>query len=351
MSTHLFDIDGKPFWRPERLLRLGQLISFGPSLPAWATSRWILAQAMVVLDEPSRGRHRKASEIAIRARGGPRTLKGLSSFDARVKVMDHDWIYRQLVLFELGGLAHFVTRVASPDLLVGADRIDEWRRTPMGGFRLVEKADRHLVFEALGAGDSIEPINLGGATLLEVGDCVIGRAVPIEAGTMWESAPLMVPDEVARRVADEPHGWVGAIEEACREPGPGGKPTISTFCNEFGMLTDVPEPVRLGLARLVAEQGPPRPKDMSLGDLVRDDAKRFVLAAVAGELDEYDLDQDLASPWPPVAASLLEPGVLELVVDALSPSDAAAVATLADRLAGPAADLCRWLALELRQSA
>src|SRR4029079_9573102 len=101
-----------------RMRRLAELVMLRPILPGWATSRWLLAQAAQHLD--STGRGRRALEVAIQARGGPENLRGRDEMDARTKVMDHDWVFRQVHLYELGGLDHFVRRVASPDLLVGA---------------------------------------------------------------------------------------------------------------------------------------------------------------------------------------------------------------------------------------
>lgn len=43
------------FWRPGRVLGLWQIALFGPVLPRWVTSRWVLAQAAHWM-EPSRRR-------------------------------------------------------------------------------------------------------------------------------------------------------------------------------------------------------------------------------------------------------------------------------------------------------
>ena len=350
MSQHPWDVDGKLFWRPERLIRLAQITAFGPMLPGWATSRWILAQAAVVLDTASRGRYLNAMGIALRARAGS-ALTGRDALDARVKVMDHDWVYRQAVLYELGGLEHFVTRVASPDLLVGADRIREWTRTPMGGFRFVGDSPRHLTWERLDTGEEVETINIGSATLLEPGECVIGRRVPIEGGALWESAPLYVPDDVAIRVADDPVGWIDVLTTVAGHARREELPGYTTHRAEFALLTDVPDSVRFAFAGLVADRGPRRSvRQGSPGDQVRDDAKQLVLAAVGGGLDGIG-DETVVSPWPVVAASLLEPGVLELVLEDLSASDTAGLRELEDLLAGPAGELCRLMSSELRESA
>ena len=68
--------------------------------------------------------------------------RGSTHADARAKVIDGDWIFRQLALYELGGLAAFL-RTAPADLVSGADRIREWVAAPMSGFRLISRDSQH----------------------------------------------------------------------------------------------------------------------------------------------------------------------------------------------------------------
>lgn len=337
--------DGKLFWRQERLRRLIQLAALGPILPGWATSRWILAQALQCLDERTRGRGLTALEVAVRTRGGQGALPGVDPVDARCDVMDRDWVYRQVFLYELGGLEHFLRRVATPDLLVGADRIEDWARAPMGAYRLVAESRPLLTWEDLGSGRTVETPNIGSATLLEPGDCAIGRAVPIEEGTMFEAAPLFVPESAADRVVADPAGWLDAVEAACRERDDHDEPVCRTGGHDFALLTDVPLIVRHALQRIVVDWG--SSQDLRDPDRMPKEAAAFIRTAVRGELDR----EDGVSPWPSVAAALLEPRVSDFLLDDLGASDLPAVARLADDLAGPAADVCRWIAGDLRESA
>jgi len=57
------------------------------------------------------------------------------------------------------------------------------------------------------------------------------------------------------------------------------------------------------------------------------------------------------SPWPVVAAALLEPEVFVKVTSDLSPADVPLWLGLAERLAEPASALCRALAEELAAAA
>ena len=94
--------DGKLFWRRERLTRLTQLALLGPVLPPWVRARWILAQALQQWGGATNQRMTRALEVAIAARGGEGALPGIDRADARARVVDGDWIFRQLALYELG---------------------------------------------------------------------------------------------------------------------------------------------------------------------------------------------------------------------------------------------------------
>ena len=166
MSEMPLGPDGKPFWRPWRVRYLTQLAGLGPLLPRWATSRWILAQALQALHEGSRDRTRRALEIAIELRGGEGELPGMDAMDAKCKVMDHDWVYRQVFLYELGGLHDFLRRRASADLVAGADRIREWARAPMGAYRLLDRAADVTTWEDLATGAEIRLANIGSGALV-----------------------------------------------------------------------------------------------------------------------------------------------------------------------------------------
>ncbi|MCW2794892.1 MAG: hypothetical protein JWM79_389, partial [Nocardioides sp.] len=234
MTAH--PLDGK-FWRPWRVRRLVELDFWRPVLPGWATSRWILAQALQHLpDQPgpvASHRVHRALAIAIELRGGPQNLPGVDPDDARCRVIDHDWVYRQLHLYELGGLSHFLDRVAPADLVAGADRIRDWAAAPMGGYRLLARDARTVTWHDLADDETVRTPNIGTAALVIPGECVIGRLVPIEGGSMFECAPLVVPDALTREVALDPPGWVDALRSAPRQD-------LATSGDVHGLLTDLP---------------------------------------------------------------------------------------------------------------
>ncbi|HQR28037.1 MAG TPA: hypothetical protein PLP61_13440 [Nocardioides sp.] len=311
--------DGAPFWRPERVRRLRQLTRFGPLLPRWATSRWIQAQALTWLDASSKRRAHRALETAVATRGGPGTLRGVDEADATCRVMDRDWVYRQVYLYELGGLAHFVARVAGPDLLAGADRIQGWTRAPLGGLRLLSEGERTIVWERLDGGEPVETANLGAALLLTPGECVLGRLVPTDDGPLFETAPLRVPETVAAGVAEDPASWLDALGHACRAPD--ALPGALTVVGEAALLTDVPQPV------WDAWSLPGEPAAL-------------VRSVLAGALTDGEVAGTL--PW--LSAAFLEPGTVEELTRSCRQEEAAGVRCLAGRLAGPAGEVARLVA-------
>lgn len=334
------------FWRPERLQRLMQIVWLRSLLPGWATSRWILAQAAQCLDPGGRDRDRKALEIAIATRGGEGTLVGVDAFDAKAKVMDHDWVFRQVLLYELGGLPHFIARVAAPDLLAGADRIHDWARTPMGSFRFVRESAETLTWLDLRSGEEVRSLNIGAASLLEPGGCAIGRLVPIEGGAMFETAPLFVPDGVAQQVADDPPEWVAALSRGCRSTEAEAE-RVMTAGHDFGLLTDVPSEVEMLVAMVVAKQGD--------GESVVDTA--VDLATVRANLVRAALDQRLThvelpcTPWPSVGSTLTNPLAASHLEESLESSDAPKLFRLAQLLGGPGRDVCVMLARAVESAA
>lgn len=334
------------FWRPERLQRLLQIAWLGPALPGWATSRWILAQAAQSLDPRGRDQTRKALEIAIATRGGVGTLVGVDALDAKAKVVDHDWVFRQVLLYDFGGLQRFIARAATPGLLAGADRIHHWARTPMNAFRFVRESADTLTWLDLRSGEEVRSLNIGATSLLAPGECAIGRLVPIEGGAMFESAPLFVPDDVARQVADDPPDWVAALARGCRGARAADE-RIMTAGHDFRLLTDVPSRVEHMVCMAVsARQG---------GDPVVETSAD--LAAVQVNLVRAALDQRLAdvelpcSPWPSVAAMLTSPLAVAGLLDILESPDVPRLYRLAELLGGPGRAVCLGLAREVELAA
>lgn len=337
--------DDDNFWRPEKVERLIQLDVLGPVLPRWATSRWILAQAAQWLDEDNRARMGEAFSAAFRA-GGFDPSRYRDDFDLRTKVMDHNWVLRQAFLYDLGGLRHFLAGVASPDLVAGADDISDWVETPLGGFQLLEETPRLLTWFDLGTRAEVETPNIGSATLLEPGECAIGRLQPVREGWMFDCVPLYVPQQVAQKVTDGPADWVRTLSELGERPAGDGR-GVSTNGYDFRLLSDVPQILQHMLLIDVEETVFDRPvTDPSPGALPLEVG--LVRAAMDGLLED---DIRGLSPWPTVGATVLLPRVLKKVLASARTGDANRLREVARRLAEPAATVCRHLALELEAAA
>lgn len=334
MESAPYDHTGKPFWRPWRAERLFQIVVLGTRLPGWATSRWVLAQAAQDLTMDRR-RHGRAVEQAIEIRGGVENVARPPGEEPQLKVMDTDWVQRQLQLYEYGGLAHFVGSRAAPDLLAGADRIREWARTPMGGFRYLSRSPGTTAWEDLATGASVRIANIGSAALMVPGECAIGRLVPIEGGRMFETVPLRVSEATAVEVAADPPAWLDAL----RHQRDRGEP-VASGSHRFDVVSDVP---RLVSTMTVYD-------DLAL-DVSESERARRLVATAARVLGGDEPDDGEVDVWPCLARELLAPEVMAALGEVVGPADAEVFGALAERLVEPAAGICRELMAAARRAA
>ncbi|HEX3932647.1 MAG TPA: hypothetical protein VHW64_18270 [Nocardioides sp.] len=235
MQAHAVDQAGRQFWRPCRFERLAQVLLLGSDLPGWAVSRWLVAQAHNALYRPRDRWRTRAEQLSLDVVGGLERVSRRGDTEARCQLIDRNWVYRQVFTYDLGGLARFVRSNAGPKLVARADRIHDWARAPISGLRLVSLSASSVTWARLDTGELLEHANIGSAIFVEVGESVLGRVVPILGGTMLEGAPLVVPEEVAAKVAADPSSWLTAIRESRAE--------IETLGFEPAVLHDVPTPV------------------------------------------------------------------------------------------------------------
>jgi hypothetical protein len=338
--------DTKTFWHPERRCRLLQIAVLGSLLPGWAVSRWILAQAVRWMDASQRHRFTQAFDRTVQVAGGPERYPGVDALDSSCKLVDYDWVYRQLVLYELGGLQHFLDRVASRALVDRADGIQDWAGAPMGAYRLTAQTSNTLRWLDLSSGSEPETANIGSASLLEIGEHALGRMVVTKRGPMFESAPIFVPPDVATRVGEAPYDWMSALERGCHRKAEIGL-RISTRAPGFPMLSDVPDALRCALIDTVVGPSSAEVLTWSAAD-VHDAHLAVIRAAAQEQVDFADLGLD---PWPVVGSMLLDPATVRDLVLRPRVQDAAAFDRLAARLASPADEVCRMLALACRTAA
>lgn len=344
MQEHLLDDDGKPFWRPWRLDRLLMLAGYGPALPAWVTSRWVLEQSLQSLTTANRQRATRARQLAVELRGGAGALPGVDKLDAMCRVMDRDWVYRQLFLYELGGLEHFIRSVASADLLAGADAITDWSRSSMNGYRLLETAPHLVTWQDLATSDAIGTANIGSGVFVSEGECVIGRMVPSEEGPMFETPPQLVSERAALAVSQNPTGWLDALRSERSDPEAAELLTHGFHHDCF--VSDVPRTTWLvALHPWLPRESTPE----TFGPLVA----RAVIDVSRVELDRLDQPRPPGEIdfWPCLGAAMLAPYVIEALPDVVTRDDVEVLRGLGVTLAPPASDLCNAVAFGVDNAA
>ena len=338
VETHATGSDGRFFWNPHRVARLAQVVQLGGLLPAWATSRWILEQSLIQFDPSLRLARQEAMRVAIELRGGPDELVGLDAIDARTKVMDHDWVHRQLLLYEYGALQRFLLAWATPDLIAGADRIEEWVAAPMRSLRLEGRDCGLLRWTDLASGEEVVTPNLGAAVLDEPGDCTLARVVPTADGQMLDGVPMGVREETAGRVAGDPDRWLDALR------GTAAPDYFADLVHGNFLVTDVPS--NISVLALHDFLPTPMPRDVGEGELAQ-----AVIALARHTATEGETDPDPLDLWPCVAAELLAPDVLPQLTRLLGPADADWLRVLSRALPEPAGDVCRAIGSRLEDAA
>ena len=334
--------DGELFWRPWRVRRLMQIADLGPDLPRWAVSRWVLSQAHQSLDPSRHVSAVRAMEAAVALRGGIDHLPGANDHEKRAGVVDRDWVYRQLLLHEEGALDHFVRHVASPDLLVGACHLEEWEAAPMGGYRFLSGTPSTITWEVLGSDEPLVVPNIGSAAVLVPGEYAIGRTGPTDEGTMFQSVPLRVPEEVARRTARDPDTWIDALSEAAAADPDG----VRTTPYDDSLLTDVPDPLwRCSLLVVTAE---PVPRAEAVPAFLARAALRLARRTLA---DPSFATVDPVDPWSCLGAAVLDPMVADALTSGAFVPDHGLLRDLSAVLAEPAATACRRIADGRRRAA
>lgn len=344
--------DGEVFWRPSRIRWLEQLVMLGPSGQDWVRARWVLAQAMQWPDERDRGpagRSARATRVAVDLRGGLHRIAGGDEADRRIKVRDHDWVFRQVFLYELEGLNRFLRAGATPDLLAGAGRVREWVHAPMGAFRYLGAHGDCLTWLRVGTvGDVVVTPNIGTAFVLEPGDHALGRLVPVEDGVMFEGRVLAVPAEVAEDVATDPPRWLEVLRGAGDHLRSGRiEPHQGAWC---GLLSDVPmaavdmllhpDPPGVGRSRPMS----PQDKARAVLDLAAQGRRWSLLleelesrAGIEEQLRDLEgFHEGLGTPVVVIHGALTEPAVVAALPDVVGLDDRPVLAWAVDVLAEPA---------------
>ena len=233
----------RPFPENSHRAMLRQLVELGEAVPSWGHARWILEQVTRWITAATVSSHRLGREGAIQAAHSvgldPRRPHGFRVEEFCGLLLGHDWIYRQLVVFEFYGLQDFLELEAGPELVARAGPVHAWAESVMGGFRFEGDGGGRARFTDLSTGTGIDVLDIGCSGQLRIGDCALGRVVPIDAepGLMFESLPLPVSADVATRVAVEPGRWLMELTNSYRA---GRLPPLYSWREQHPLLTDVP---------------------------------------------------------------------------------------------------------------
>lgn len=355
-----------------------QLSELGEDAPPWAWSRWIREQAFRWVSPLNEHRHELALDLALdvayAAWVDPEHPIGHHPPDLVTLVRARDWIVRQVVLYEFGGLTDFVGNVASEDLLARAEPMLDWWGAPMVACQFVDETPESVRLLDLDSEKHIEVLNIGSLGDVEPGGFVLGRLVPIssEPGLMFESQPLEVDEKTARQIAElwlrtdewmpeedcdcdpdecdwftcdrietQPREWWDVLRDACDE---GRVPAQFSIHLEYPLLSDVP-------THLWRSASGRRDDPRLVDELIHSGTPRAVAEAAQMSVGALVLacsrDQRLTAGGPIFGAAILEPGVMGVLRERFTlPQYATGWRALAEIVVEPARSRCLSLAVE-----
>ena len=191
---------------------LAELACIGDGAPAWMCSRWAVDQALrwlLVGEDPRCGEVVRLVLAGVHLREvEPFVTDAVAFQEYGTAVAASDWVYQQLAAFEFGGLRDFLDVRAGQGLLERLDQIDEWERSAVTAYELLDVCDDVLRARRMTDDQPVELLNLG--AMVDVGPprTVLGRVVPVSVWpfAMFESRPLPVDRVTAEAVAERMRG-------------------------------------------------------------------------------------------------------------------------------------------------
>jgi hypothetical protein len=226
--------------------------------------------------------------------------EGRDPMEVMRNVVGESWVYQQVCTFELGALQEFLDFFADGALAENASWARPWGGAEMRGVRLEAPRDGRLVVTDLSDGREVELLDLGAGTLCEPGGHLVGRQVPsgVGAGTIFDSAPVVVDEQTAREVADsDPGAWITALADAIAD----GRLDISALeIEDRELVSDVPSKAILDLVTRPADRARVHSEGRDGRDVVGRSAFLLLRSAAEGTLTDAD-----NSPY--VAAAVLQP--------------------------------------------
>ena len=286
---------------------LTQLAALGAELPDWLWARWIAYQAVRCEDPDSEtGKmQRLALKYAIETFHEDQLADCHANGGDPIRVVSwvaaESWLFHQVLLHEMGGLERFIDEQATGPLAEHAALARSWAGAPLGGYLVGPSLPgERLRVEDLGDGSWTEVLDLGARDSAGDGGWVIGRLVPSGVGDlrMFDTAPMAVPERVARDVAAAPKPWL-RLKEALDE----GRLVERAFMRtDYELVTDVPSIELLRIGTLPADLERVTAQLRAGRDEIPRAAFRILRRSADGVMDRVEA--------PGVAAAVLQPAAL-----------------------------------------
>jgi hypothetical protein len=226
--------------------RLELLASLGDDAPGWLISRWLTVQSRRRIwtgSDPAAPSPVLPLVIpAIYPHGIPFERIGCEHPEQVVAwIYERDWVARQVDVYEMGALLDLVRHHASPELLARADLVEDWCEAPMGGYRLEPGGGAGaLRLVDLATEQPFDVLDLGLAEHAQLGEHLLGRIVPTEAGPgrMLDWRPLLVDRVTATAVARNPHQWLPVL---ATRVAVGRIPAAFSYQSASSITADLPQ--------------------------------------------------------------------------------------------------------------
>ncbi|GAB3038665.1 hypothetical protein GCM10011376_33890 [Nocardioides flavus (ex Wang et al. 2016)] len=284
---------------------LAQLAALGDELPGWVWARWAAYQVQRCEDLATETGtvQRLALAFALDNFHDDRLADchadGGDPMRVAARVAGESWLFQQLLVHEMGGLERFVDELATGRLAEHAELARSWTGARLSGYQVgASLPDGRLRVHDPAADAWTEVLDLGARTLADEAGWVLGRLVPsgVDDLLMFDTAPVAVPERVARDVAAAPEPW-----QRIKDALDAGELVERRFLRaDLELTTDV---LSIDLLRIGT---PPADLERVTAQLRsgRDEIPRAAFRVLRRAVDGDVLQSDAAH----VAAAILQPG-------------------------------------------
>jgi hypothetical protein len=188
---------------PVRIDDLATMARHGDAAPSWLVARWLTRQALEWLRLRGDERYERARYLSLQGTYWSRADLAVADLPpAYVRLLDSDWVTREIALYGYRALDDFLDGVADPALVERAGEVRSWTRIPLRAYRLGLTEEDWLVVTDLTTSGEHDVLDLGAGAVYPPGAYVLGRLVPIGADDLlFESLPLLLDERTAVDIA------------------------------------------------------------------------------------------------------------------------------------------------------